>query len=154
MNLLEWPMSHVSNSTKMLVYFCTGNIYQSFNLKIQTMKLLADNWNTLIDLLPLAITKMWKVDLRFKYSEGEPKRYFKDQSRKLHNNTTRYVFIRPKEINVYINCKFAANSLMPNVFWLSLTWQEENRGPQEDLLCSAQWNYIQHCWDAFWEIFL
>jgi len=64
----------------------------------------------LIDLLPMAVTKLWKADLRFKYSEGEPKRYFKDQYRKLHNNTTRYVFIPPKEINVYINYTFAANS--------------------------------------------
>ena len=39
------------------------------------MKLLAANWNTLIGLLSLAITKyLWKVDLRFKYFKGEPNR--------------------------------------------------------------------------------
>ena len=35
------------------------------------MKLLAANWNTLMALLPLAITNLWKVDLRFKYIEDE-----------------------------------------------------------------------------------
>jgi len=73
------------------------------------MKLLAGNWNTLTDLLPQAIAKLWKVDIRFKYFEGEPKRYFKDQSQKLHKNT-RYVFIRSKEINVHI--KYVRSQLL------------------------------------------
>jgi len=36
-------------------------------LKIELTKFQAANWNTLIGLLSLAITKLWKVDLGFKY---------------------------------------------------------------------------------------
>ena len=36
-------------------------------LKIELTKLQAANWNTLIGLLSLAITNLWKVDLGFKY---------------------------------------------------------------------------------------
>jgi len=40
---------------------------------------------------------------------------------------------------------FTSNFLMPNLFWLNLIRQKGDRGPHEYVLCSAQYNYIQHC---------
>ena len=44
-----------------------GSCAPFLKLKIELTKLLAANWNTLIGLLSLAITNLWKVDLGFKY---------------------------------------------------------------------------------------
>jgi len=59
-------------------------------------------------LLSLAITNLWKVDLRFKYLMVNQNKFcFKDPSWKLNNTTTRHVFIHLKKI--YHQCKYPVN---------------------------------------------
>jgi len=69
-------------------------------LKIELTKLQASTWNTLMGLLSLAITNLWKVDLRFKYLKvNQNEMLFQRSMLKIENTTTRHVLIHLKKIN-------------------------------------------------------
>ena len=103
-------------------------------LKVELTKLQAANSSTLMGLLSLAITNLWKVDLRFQYLKmNRNEMLFQRSILKIEQYYNKVCFHTSEENKslMYIQWMLTGNFLMPNLFWLNLMWQEGDRGPHK-----------------------